>query len=263
MRNRAGMVVALTLAGSLALPLAQPAHATGYCGSGQSLSNGFGSGRVDSANWEDWWTTSIPSGTSVITVESPTSLDYLEVHDSSCGEICRSQVVEVGCTVSTSTSEVINVAVYWGGSVEAASDFQLIVKPLTTVGSLGGCTTVASVTACAELTPGSELASFPVSTPGSTPAHVAGYVDAYQFVLPNSGVVTVPCVTLVAATTVNPCQSLGGTFASRLLTLVDTSVNVPGTSGSTTVATVRICEANLVLTVNSLGVNSFPAYTVC
>jgi hypothetical protein len=73
--------------------------------------------------------------------------------------------------------------------------------------------------------------------------------------LPNGGTVTLPCVVLVSgSTTVDPCAAAGGTYVATLETL---------STASTPVATVRVCNADLVLTVDGIGINSFPAFVVC
>jgi hypothetical protein len=131
------------------------------------------------------------------------------------------------------------------------------------VPSANGCRTASGVTACAAYVTGSVTDSYPVTGPGATNVAVAGYVDLYRFTLPNGGVTTLPCVVLTAGTSANACASAGGTFVSRTATLADTSVAAPTTSLTTPVATVRVCSATLVLTVNDVGINSFPAYAVC
>lgn len=89
---------------------------------------------------------------------------------------------------------------------------------------------------------------------------VAGYVDLYHFTLPNGAVVNLPCVVLTGTAPVNACALAGGTFASRVSTLVNDSVDV--TQGPA-LAEVSLCTGELQATVNDIGVASMPAYTLC
>lgn len=130
------------------------------------------------------------------------------------------------------------------------------------------CTTSSGIVVCAGISPGPETPMrVTVYTPGTDPGpdhRVAGYVDLYRFVLPNGTTVSLPCVGLVADTvTVNPCVGRGE-YVQRLLTLVDEDVNQPDPDiEDQEVASVRICEAELVVTVNGIGIPSSPAYTLC
>ncbi len=126
------------------------------------------------------------------------------------------------------------------------------------------CTTTAGVTTCVGLEAGAEIQQFTVYEPGvyNGPHDVAGYVDSYRFDTPGGGSVVLPCVVLVLdGATVDPCDTAGGTFVSRLLVLVD--LDVPEVSLGGALLTVRICAAELVATVNGLGVTSQPAYAIC
>lgn len=99
------------------------------------------------------------------------------------------------------------------------------------------------------------------TSPGPTHT-VAAYLDSYRFTLPGGVVTTLPCVTLVTDTEVNPCATAGGTFLSRS-TLVTQTVTESDVGSGQTVARVRICEATLTATVNGFGVNSAPVLTPC
>ena len=124
------------------------------------------------------------------------------------------------------------------------------------------CTVSGGVRVCAGVSTGTEIARVGVST-DPVNERVSGYLDVYRFVLPNATVVNLPCVVLlVAGTPVNPCQDAGGTFSSRTATLVDDVVAVPlpvvgGPVGA------GLCNAELVLTVNGIGVPSARAFTLC
>ena len=97
--------------------------------------------------------------------------------------------------------------------------------------------------------------------PGTVHA-VAGYEDLYRFTLPNGTVVNLPCVVLVADTTVtNPCADNNGVFVSRQNVLVNQSVAEPVVQQGAQLA--AICAGELVLTVDNIGIASARAYTVC
>ena len=64
-------------------------------------------------------------------------------------------------------------------------------------------------------------------------------------------------------TTANPCAAAGGSFVNRVSLLVDQPVSEPVPMTGPPLATVRMCNAELMLTVNDTGITSFPAYTVC
>ncbi|MDQ1683918.1 MAG: hypothetical protein QOC82_655 [Frankiaceae bacterium] len=109
---------------------------------------------------------------------------------------------------------------------------------------------------CAALTATTPQGTYSVSTSSGSPGLAAGSIDTYQFVLANGGIVTVPCVVLhLGSTTVDPCATAGGTYVATVATLSNDSASP--------LATVRVCNANLALTVDGIGVNSFPAYTLC
>lgn len=130
-----------------------------------------------------------------------------------------------------------------------------------------GCSTVAGVVACAALTAGTPVRSFSVPSVTVAPGaqhRVAGMIDLYRFELPNGGLVTLPCVVFGAdTTTANPCAAAGGSFVNRVSLLLDQPVSEPVPTTGPPLATVRVCNAELVLTVNDIGITSFPAYTVC
>jgi hypothetical protein len=158
------------------------------------------------------------------------------------------------CELVTSMSDV---------PPEAGQVVDDIVQDLQNVDP-NGCSTVSGIEACASFTPSGTVAEeFVVDGPDSAATRVAGWIDRYTFTLPNGGEVTLPCVVLVTGTTTNdPCADADGVFDGRLLTLLDQSPSLP-VPGSTGPPIAVVCDANLVLTVEGIGVNSFPAYTVC
>lgn len=126
------------------------------------------------------------------------------------------------------------------------------------------CPFLVAANVCASYATGSVYATYPVDWSPGTTMHAEAYVDRYQFVLPNGGTTTLPCVVLaVDSTSANACAQAGGTFVTRTATLLDNTVTEPNGSTPTTLTTLRICNANLVLTVEGAGISSFPGYTVC
>jgi hypothetical protein len=134
-------------------------------------------------------------------------------------------------------------------------------SPVTVTWGLANatCQNTSGVVAC--LTPTSEITRVfvyePTLVPGSS-VHVYGYVDLYRFNLPTT-TVTVPCV---VASGVNPCATAGGTYISRVATLVDTYVNV-STVTLQPLTSIGVCNASLTLTVDGIGINAAPAVTIC
>lgn len=124
---------------------------------------------------------------------------------------------------------------------------------------------VGTVAIC--LTPTTELQRVTVhdvTDPGGASHDVAGYVETYRFTLPNGTITSLPCVRLViAGTDVNPCAAAGGVFVNRIQTLVDTSIDQPDPALGDPIATVAICNADLEVTVDGVGVNSTPAVSLC
>jgi hypothetical protein len=127
----------------------------------------------------------------------------------------------------------------------------------------GDCTDVAGNDVCVAVEAGTVFQNVAVTTVPTATHHVVGTVDIYRFDLPTGGNVTVPCVVLtVNATTANPCATAGGTFVSRDSTLVDRTESQPGPSTSGT-PLASICNAQVTVTVRGIGVNDFPAFTLC
>ncbi len=118
------------------------------------------------------------------------------------------------------------------------------------------------VVAC--LDPGSLFAEYAVddvSTSGGAAHEIAGYVDQYRFVV--AGVtVTLSCVQLVAdGTDVNPCDAAGGTFVTRVTSLVQQPTE-PVVETERLVS-VEVCRAELTFTAAGNGIDSAPAYALC
>jgi hypothetical protein len=97
--------------------------------------------------------------------------------------------------------------------------------------------------------------------------YIAGYLDAYRFLLPSGGSVVVPCVTLYeegqAAEIANPCRQAGGTFDSRRATLVFQRLELEELAEGYPLPQVAVCEASLDILVAGFGVESMPGYALC
>jgi hypothetical protein len=258
MRRLLGTVVSACLALAGLVVVAAPSYAGGYCGSAPTLS-GIATGTVDSTNPSDWYTQSVAAGAHTFTM-TPTPGDAdLRVYDSGCGLLCAhvsGPSTPETCTVTTGTA-TLWIEVRWYPYTTAPEP---ATYTLSAVAQEGGCASVAGQTACASYTAGTLYDSYTVEAPASYTKVVAGAIDAYSFTLPNGGVVTVPCVVIVG--TADPCAAAGGTYVSTVYTLSET-LHPYSTTRTTPVTTVRICNADLVLTVDGFGVTSFPAYTVC
>jgi hypothetical protein len=129
------------------------------------------------------------------------------------------------------------------------------------------CTTSTGITACIGLSSGTPFKTVTVygeDLPPGTVHRVAGYLDVFRFRLPNSTTVNVPCVLLYSdGTWQDPCGSAGGVDIARTATLLDRSVAQPDPHVGAPLASVALCNAELVTTVNDIGIASAPAFTLC
>lgn len=105
-----------------------------------------------------------------------------------------------------------------------------------------------------------EPVTYTAYLPDRAPAEVAAHLDVYRFALPAGGSADLPCVTVTGGP--DACAQAGGTLLRRLASL-GTGAFVPGGEDVNALATVRVCEAELVALVHYVGVSSFPAHTVC
>jgi hypothetical protein len=126
----------------------------------------------------------------------------------------------------------------------------------------GGCSSVSGVDVCASLTPTTVQGVYDVAPAGTAGMHVAGSVERYEFTV-NDATVTIACVVIDDPATPDACAAAGGERAGTLLTLYDGPVPVPAATPASPLARITVCNATLVLTVEGLGVNAAPAYTVC
>lgn len=261
LRRLCAALCASLLAGGALVVAAAPSYAYGSCGSAPTLV-GTTDDQVEYFDSSDWYV--LPSSGPYAVVLQPKEGDVdLYVYDGCYNLICSSRASDANTDMCSGTAAgqiYVEVRLYTGGIVDytVAGSGTATLPP-----SAGPCTTTSGQTACASLTATTPYQTFTVNAPGANPTNVAGYVDAYAFTLPNSGVVTMPCVRLVTgSTTTDPCGSAGGTYVSTLTSLSQT-VAVPTTNLTATVVTVKVCNATVVLTVDGFGVNSFPAYAPC
>jgi hypothetical protein len=123
---------------------------------------------------------------------------------------------------------------------------------------LAPCTTEAGQEICASLTPTTLQGTYSISPPNTVPGPDTGSIEVYDFTVPGVGTVGLPCVVLVAGgTTTDPCAAAGGTDTGTTLATLSDAPTTP-------LASVRICNADLKLTVDGIGIVSFPdALVVC
>lgn len=127
-----------------------------------------------------------------------------------------------------------------------------------------GCVTSAGHTACASFAPTGLVRRFALRVPATNWSHVVGYLDTYEFTLPTGDVVDVPCLVLSKGTfTLNPCQQFGGRYVSRGPALVDEYLGEAKGLLRAPFATVGICTADLVVSVDGRSVTVSPGFTVC
>lgn len=129
------------------------------------------------------------------------------------------------------------------------------------------CTVTAGVTTCVGISASQVVQRVHVYrydvVPGRTHG-VAGFVDLYRFTLQTGTVVNLPCVVVVVdGGTTNPCGTADGTFVSRVATLVNQSVAEPTVVQGAELVSAGLCEGELVVTANNIGIASAEAYTLC
>lgn len=97
------------------------------------------------------------------------------------------------------------------------------------------------------------------SDPTLQSRRVVGHLDVYTFRA--AGVdVNVPCVVLEGGTPADPCDAAGGSFSSRIATLVDRETPSGATVGS---IQVNVCPSKLTVLVAGVGIASAAAKTLC
>ena len=283
-------------------PMATPAQADGYCGGGETPFVGATAGTVDAYEYEDWYSTQ-SLGSTTITLDPDNYYSRLEVYTQYCNsQLCsNSYGYTLTCTVNHSGPLSIRVStIYYyetstytltavpgvpnptvppqcndgldndlNGRTDYPSDSGCSSYSDNTESSppAQSCSSVLGVPVCVIVETGSVYQSVTAYGPRTTvtATHtVVGTVDIYSFPLATGGSVTLPCVVLSANTTTNnTCDEAGGTYVSRVATLVNQSVNQPGVAVDVPLATVRVCRAEYTITAAGIGVSDFPAYTLC
>lgn len=122
----------------------------------------------------------------------------------------------------------------------------------------------ATSSVCAGISAGEEILKVSVQVPtvGEGARHaVIGYVDLYRFVLPGGTQVDLPCTWLTADG--SPAKLCPGTLIRPMYELTLVSAYEPTTEPGPELRVVGICKAELVLTVNGIGISSGQAYTIC
>lgn len=272
------VTVALALA-SVAVVSPVPANGIGPCGNTPVVINGVATGTVTDGVGGDWWwddTTGVNlSKRATIAAMGGGARLSVWTDGAECTQIYCEALTEPNGTATCPVPDEPSYILV--GASECCEDFSYVlavtggVPPmqdrLPMLEDLPQPAECNPAAICVGLFPGDVVASFPVVVPGvggGATHHIAGYVDVYRFVVPGGGTVTLPCPVLTVDTTINPCQQAGGTYVSRLATLANQDVSEPVIGGGgDPLTTIRICEATLVATVLGLGVESFPAFSVC
>lgn len=178
---------------------------------------------------------------------------------------------DYGCTSPTDTTESPNPQC--GDGIDNDADGRVDMAdtgcsdPRTDNSEGVSCTTTLGVTACLGISTGSEYQRVHVysyDVVNGTRHDVAGYVEVFQFRLPNNTTVNLPCVTLIQdGARVEPCEDAGGTYVSRTATLVEQTAYEPVVQQGAEITSAAICNAELVATVNDIGLASSPVFTLC
>ena len=129
------------------------------------------------------------------------------------------------------------------------------------------CSTTTGLTYCLGTSAGTEFKRVQVFSPdvvNGTVHNVAGYINVEQFRLATGDTVNLPCVVLVLeGQTSDPCAGAGGRFIARAATLVQQTVAEPVPTQGSLITEAALCNAELVATVNDIGIASTPVYTLC
>lgn len=251
---RAGLLgaamVALTVGPA---PAAQATHS--WCSSGRS----FTTATADTVQppSPDWWTTTASGRTTVtLTAADPSAtITLYTTPNGNCTVVCTSTS---SCTVDHTGPLNISVT---AGVLAAPVPYVLTAANTSSL----DCAQTTSV--CVAAVRGAEVTRVDVRVATTTVAAthtVVGTLDTYRFPLPNGASVTLPCVTLTLnGTTTNPCAEADGQYVTTLAELVDESVNQPGAALTPPIESVGVCETRYTVTVATIGVENFPAYSLC
>ena len=254
-------------------------------------------GSTGTISWYQWHTTAA-AGQTTIEASADDYYSLVAVYDSNCVEHCwSSYAFSHYCTIDT----IGTVNVFVGHQYGYPMTYTLTATPGTPTvpaecadgidNDLNGtsdypsdpgcsgpddnqeqsppqaCTPIANLPTCVAIQHGTiyqTVTAYGPRTVVDATHSVVGTLDVYRFALPTGGAVTAPCVVLTANTAgSNACATAGGTFVTRLATLVDRTVEQPGARVDVALATVRICHATYTVTVAAIGIEQFPAYSVC
>ena len=261
-RSLRAALVAVTAAVVSQVPLAAPAQAIGYCGGGEISFSGSTAGVLDGTNLgntDDWWRTAV-SGTTTIRLQTQSPWTYLSVYTSGCAsQLCyaNNYGYNHSCTITHTGYVSIRAGLHWPeGST----------TPYTLEAPAGECAALPG-SPCVVVDNGPVVQTVSVVGPRATvdaTHHAVGTLDIYRFDLPTGGSVTLPCVVLVVNdTTSDGCAAAGGEWVSRIARLVDQSVDQPGLAVDVLLQKVKVCAADYTVMVSGIGVQDFPAYSVC
>lgn len=251
---RAGLLGAALVTSTAGLaPAAQATHS--WCSSGRS----FTVATADTVQppSPDWWTTTTSGRTTVtLTAADPgATMTLYTTPNGNCTVICTSTT---SCTIDHTGPLNISVT---AGVLAAPVPYALTVANTSTL----DCGTTMSV--CVAAVRGAEVTRVDVrvvTTTVDATHDVVGTLDTYRFGLPNGASVTLPCVTVTLnGDTTNPCAQAGGQYVTTLAELVDESVDQPGVALTPPIESVGVCETRYTVTVATIGVENFPAYSLC
>jgi hypothetical protein len=281
--------------------LVAPAHAQGDCGAGAMPFDDTASGSLTDTDGWDWWST-FSNGTTLVTIDTESDQTAIMVEPESCNETLCTDAYQTHYTCLVRNYQG-RLSIYVGtlqwpadystytihvdkspanptvpaqcgdgldndpdypadsGCTSATDDDESSPAPPSS------CNVVDTAGVCVEVRTGDVVTQqtlYDVVTTTTATRSVAGYLDAYRFSLPTGGSVVMPCVTLTAlSASVSPCQPAGGTFVERTATLVERTVDQPGIGTGGPLATVRVCDALVTITVAGFGVEDFPALSLC
>ncbi|HEU0129964.1 MAG TPA: hypothetical protein VFQ85_03105 [Mycobacteriales bacterium] len=271
-RLRAALLVPAVLVAAAVLP-SPAAHASGSCGYPQGTITTYRMGTVYDYYYgsdQDWYAVDSTGVTLLgLTSTSTTGVVYLDVWDATCGTVLCSTSTAMfagDCNVTYTGRMYVSLRASFGYYTYSPVDYFLTA---TTAPAAGGtdCSTTSGVQTCVTKTVGPVQQKLTLYSPRVYTAathHAAGYVDVYRFPVAGGATATLPCVVLVAnSTTQNPCADNDGTFVTRLAVLVDNTVNQPGVAVDVPLASVSVCSARYTVTVDSIGVENVPAYSIC
>ena len=127
-------------------------------------------------------------------------------------------------------------------------------------GSEGECSVGAVASVCASVVPTGPGETYALLAPGVTTSPLAtGGIYRYRLTLPNGAVITTLCAVV---NTSDPCAAVGERTIDPAVVLLE-NVLAPEAGEPEPYLTITLCGADLTLTVDGLGLSSFPAYTAC